>query len=158
MPDRFPFSRPSPPSPELRHRLAVALREVDLLRRLIRGRVRRPVHPSPATSPRAGGVRMSLDAAHRLLHYQSGRRPVDECLGLLSRSAAARYCSVGCSTWDRPCARTYAGCDPARRVRRLVAPRTASSGSTTGAQRAPSGNQSGGRSSDALRGAPSPAK
>ena len=63
MPDPIPPSLVLiPPSPELRHRLAVALREVDLLRRLIRvaeyaARYRRPPEVAPATADRQGVIR-----------------------------------------------------------------------------------------------------
>jgi hypothetical protein len=55
MPDPIPPSLVLiPPSPELRHRLAIALREVDILRRLIRvseyaTRYARPRPIDPAT-------------------------------------------------------------------------------------------------------------
>jgi hypothetical protein len=65
MPDPIPDPQPVnliPPPPELRHRLAVALREVDILRRLIRvaeyaARFRNSSHLTvPTTAKQEGGA------------------------------------------------------------------------------------------------------
>jgi hypothetical protein len=66
MPDLIPPSAVLlPPTPELRTRLAVALREVDLLRRLIR--VAESVRPHPITTADRLPIRdASAEGGHRV--------------------------------------------------------------------------------------------